>query len=284
MTTQNMIRNSHSQRLLTMICILASTGLMLTGCSLGYPRGAKAPLSKNPSVLLVGDSLTVGGFGDYMEDRLIKGFGSNKVAVYGYCGASVEHFLKDIPVFDCRCGYRETTRNRKVLDNWKGGKPKHYPTRKLATLLKKHQPEVIIVQLGTNNFTTLFKEGKGVRAKQQQYFNRLAKVMVSTTSSVRRAVWIAPPDSAKYPSNIEKEVDNMIQQAAKKYGIYVIRSSKFTHYVMGKTGTDGLHYNTKSADEWANEVRKKLNKILPPVNGRHLRSNSGIRVTPPLSR
>ena len=268
-----------------MTCLLATASLLLTGCSSGYPSGAKAPLSKNPRVLFVGDSLTVGGFGDYMEVILIRVFGANKVAVYGCCGASVEHFLKDRPVFTCKCGYRETTRRRKVLDNWKGGqKPKPYPTPKLATLLKKHQPEVIIVQLGTNNFDSLLKGGEKSMVEQKQYFDRPAKEMVTTTRSVRRAIWVAPPDSAKYPAHIEKAVDRMIQQAAKKHGIYVIRSSQFTRYVVGKTGTDGVHYHTKAAEEWANKVRKELNQILPPVQGRHNLSSNVIRAVPPSTR
>lgn len=268
-----------------MVWLLSAASLMLAGCSLGSPRGPKAPLSKKPRVLIVGDSLTVGGFGASMEDIFIKGFGADKVEVYGCCGASVEHFLKDEPVLMCKCGYRETTRRTKVLDNWQGGRrPRAFPTPKLSTLLKKHQPEVVIVQLGTNNFDTLLKKGASCMAQQRQYFDRLASEMVNTTRTVKRAIWVSPPDSTKYPANIEKAVDDMIAQAARKHGIYVIRSSKLTRYVMGKSGTDGVHYHTKPAEEWAKKVRLELNRILPPAHGYSTRRSNVIRVTPPSNR
>ncbi|MFT6179654.1 MAG: hypothetical protein ACI9NQ_000494 [Paracoccaceae bacterium] len=269
MPSQNPMRELYSKRPSIMAWLFVKASLVLVGCSLGAPPGAKTPLSKKPRVLFVGDSLTVDGFGEGMEGILIQAFGATKVAVYGCCGASVEHFLKDTPVFTCRCGYRETTPETKMLDNWEGGQtPRPVPTPKLATLLKAHQPEIVIVQLGTNNFDTLLKEGEKSMATQSLYFERFAEEVVSTTGSLRRAIWVAPPDSAKYPAHIEKAVDQMIEQAARKHGIHVIRSSQFTRYVMGKSGTDGVHYHTKSAKEWAEKVHLKLNQILFPEKGR----------------
>ncbi|MEJ6568579.1 MAG: SGNH/GDSL hydrolase family protein [Akkermansiaceae bacterium] len=274
-----MSKESHPKHLKSMVWLLTAASFLLAGCSLGSPRGGKA-LSKKPRVLIVGDSLTVGGFGASLEDIFIKAFGTDKVEVYGCCGASVEHYLKDHPVFTCKCGYRETTKRTKVLDNWQNGrKPRAFPTPKLATLLTKHRPEVVIVQLGTNNFDTLVKKGASCMAQQQEYFDRLASEMVTSTGTVKRAIWVTPPDSTEYPAHIEKAVDNMIVKAAKKHGIYVIHSSKHTRYVMGKSGTDGIHYHTKPAEEWAKKVRLELNRILFGS-----RSSNVIRVTPPSNR
>lgn len=280
-----MRRELHSKHFKSMVWLLSATSLILAGCSLASPWGPKVPLSNKPRVLIVGDSLTVGGFGASMEGIFIKGFGADKLEVYGCCGASVEHYLKDEPVFMCKCGYRETTKRTRVLDNWQGGRrPRAFPTPKLATLLNKHRPEVVIVQLGTNNFDTLLKKGASAMARQQEYFDRLASEMVNTTRTVKRAIWVSPPDSTKYPANIEKTVDNMIAKAARKHGIYVINSSKLTRYVMGESGTDGVHYHTKPAEEWAKKVRLELNRILPPARGFGTRTSNQIRVTPPSSR
>jgi hypothetical protein len=261
--------NLSTVRRVTFLWLTTGACFFVTSCSLANPQGGKVPLSRRPSALIVGDSLTVGGFGASLEDSFTKGFGTSKVEIYGCCGASVEHYLTDVPVFMCKCGYRETNRRRQVLDNWQNGrKPRAYPTPKLATLLKKHNPEVVVVQLGTNNFDSLLKKGLGDVANQQRYFDRLASTMVNTTRSVKRAIWIAPPDSAKYPSSIEKAVDRMIINAARKHGVYVVLSSKMTRYVVGKSGKDGVHYNDGPAKEWAEKVRQQLNRILPPAAGR----------------
>src|SRR6478672_4776459 len=47
-----------------------------------------------PRVLMVGDSLTVGGFGDAMQGYLLGRLGSNNVAVYASCGSSPEHWMR----------------------------------------------------------------------------------------------------------------------------------------------------------------------------------------------
>jgi len=121
--------------------------------------------------------------------------------------------------------------------------------------------------LGTNNFDTLQQGGPQVLAQQAEYFTRLADVMVRTTGTVRRAVWVAPPDSSKFSPAIQSAVESLILRAAQARGIYVIRSRKYTKYVPGTTGGDGVHYRTDAARDWARSVVIELNRILPPVQG-----------------
>lgn len=280
-----MLKYTHQLRPSTVVGFLIAISLLICGCSSGAPQPAKVPLSGKPKTLIVGDSLTVGGFGEELEQIFTRKFGADKVAVFGCCGASVEHFLKDHPVFICTCGYRETTREKRILDNWEGGqKPGPFPVPKLANLIKKHQPEIVILQLGTNNFDTLIKEGPEALADQTQYFERLAKEMVTTTRTVRRAIWVTPPDSSKYPPKIEQAVNHMIEKAARKHEVHVIDSSQLTKYTMGKTGTDGVHYHTKPAKEWVEKVHRKLLEILPPGKGWGPPPHQESPVTPQPSR
>src|SRR5712671_4276366 len=53
------------------------------------PRKSDFAGSRNSlRVLMVGDSLTVGGFGEAMQAYLLRRFGSNNVAVFASCGSS----------------------------------------------------------------------------------------------------------------------------------------------------------------------------------------------------
>jgi hypothetical protein len=44
----------------------------------------------------------------------------------------------------------------------------------------------------------------------------------------------------------------------------VIDSRRFTRYVLGKTGGDGIHYNRESGEAWARPVNASLDQILAP--------------------
>ena len=42
----------------------------------------------------------------------------------------------------------------------------------------------------------------------------------------------------------------------------MIDSRRFTRYVLGKTGGDGIHYNRKSGEAWPKPVNATIDQIL----------------------
>ena len=74
--------------------------------------------------------------------------------------------------------------------------------------------------------------------------------------------WITPPDSSRYSKTVETRVQNLITGAAEKDSFEIIDSSRMTHYVPGKSGGDGVHYNSAAAKEWANQVTRELDGML----------------------
>ena len=42
----------------------------------------------------------------------------------------------------------------------------------------------------------------------------------------------------------------------------MIDSRRFTRYVMGKTGGDGIHYNSESGEAWARRVNASIDQVL----------------------
>ncbi len=102
-----------------------------------------------PSILFIGDSLSAGPFGEAVQQHLVQQYGVLNVAAYASCGSSPEHWLEGEPGFYTRCGFRVAA----------PGQPPFYTdgstrvrklTPKLETLVKRHRPQVVIVQLGTN--------------------------------------------------------------------------------------------------------------------------------------
>ena len=73
-------------------------------------------------------------------------------------------------------------------------------------------------------------------------------------------IWIGPPDSSRF-SKVQNRIYRLIQQSVPR-GDPVIDSRRFTRYLVGKTGGDGVHYNSESGEAWARRVIASLDQVL----------------------
>src|SRR5206468_12809854 len=64
-----------------------------------------SPPPPPPKVLMIGDSLSVGGFGEAVREHLEHEFGRQNVAFFASCGSSPESWLQNEPVFNTGSGY-----------------------------------------------------------------------------------------------------------------------------------------------------------------------------------
>ena len=76
----------------------------------------------------------------------------------------------------------------------------------------------------------------------------------------RKMVWIGPPDSSRF-SKVQNRIYRLIQQSVWRSGP-VIDSRRFTRYLVGKTGGDGVHYNRESGEAWARRVIDSIDHVL----------------------
>ncbi len=218
-------------------------------------------------ILMIGDSMTVGGFGEQLQDSLVARYGTQNVFVYGSCGSSPQHWLTAEPQHVTKCGYRERTPQRTVVLDYRGGqRPPPVATPKIDRLLWMHKPQTVIVQLGTNWFDDLTPRSSDEEIKKMaQSLDRLGASLRG-----KQVIWVLPPDCAKFPKNVQATVRALILRAAKIWHFEVIESLPLTHYVNGRTGSDGVHYNSDEAKEWGRGVMKQLQ--------RKIRTDSGPRV------
>jgi hypothetical protein len=207
-----------------------------------------APDAPPPSILMIGDSLSVGKFGEAVQMHLAL---KHRVAAYASCGSSPEHWLASEPDFVTKCGYRQRTSDSDIFSDWVNGHaPRPTRTPKLADLVRKHKPTILVVQLGTNWMDrNLSDEQMG------EYVNRL--VDEARRGPVEKIVWIAPPDSARL-RKVQGKVHQILRRAAARKKFEIIDSRNVTHYVTGKTGGDGIHYNSESSEAWARAIQRDL--------------------------
>src|SRR5437773_6629295 len=108
------------------------------------PQKPSAP-PPPPKVLMIGDSLSVGGFGEAVREHLEHEFGRQNVAFFASCGSSPENWLQNEPVFHTRCGYREKTPTSDVYRDYHNGKrPPAVATPKIEALIERYKPTIVI--------------------------------------------------------------------------------------------------------------------------------------------
>ena len=231
--------------------VLVTNGTAVTPTR-SQPRQAAA--AQPGRVLMIGDSLSVGPFGRsvqaHLESRRFK------VAAYASCGSSPEHWLADQPSFSTTCGYRESTApdREKLVDYVNGRRPPSRITPKLETLIGSHRPNIVIIQLGTN-----WMDRDLSPEKMNEFLDQL--MLRARGGNKRRVIWITPPDSAAL-ARVQNRYHALIKNAAKRHGVEIVDSMRMTNYVRGKTGGDGIHYNTASSLDWASKVNRRLDETL----------------------
>ncbi|MDQ6623381.1 MAG: hypothetical protein M3Y86_07850, partial [Verrucomicrobiota bacterium] len=133
------------------LCVGSFT-LIANGKARPTPKSAAEPPPLRTRVLMIGDSLSVGAFGEVVQQHLASRFGPQNVAAFAACGSSPENWLTDEPSFYTHCGYREATPDRAPVfrDFVNGHKPRSTLTPKVEGLVRRYRPSVVVVQLGTN--------------------------------------------------------------------------------------------------------------------------------------
>ncbi|MFZ5552798.1 MAG: hypothetical protein ACOZCO_06765 [Bacteroidota bacterium] len=200
------------------------------------------------NVLILGDSHTVGDFGEYLH-REIHNKKKYNVTSVGIGGAGSVHFTMTMRCFCCGYKIRETcwfdsipekqklpvterndgSTNEIVGKSYKG---------KLSSMVFHLQPDIVIVALGSNN-TNAHEE--------------LVK-MIWKDNPNRDIIWIGPMRRA----NIEERL-YPIDMLLKKYPDIKFVSSED---IIGHDTVTTAHYYGKSAQKWAKKVMGRMEGLL----------------------
>jgi hypothetical protein len=220
-----------------------------------------ARLRSNTPVLMVGDSLTVGDFGE--AGVSFAALREHNVALYASCGSSPEHWIRSGPEFVTKCGYREQTPQATILYDFQNGRrPQHALTPKLENLVEKYRPKTVVVQLGTNWMDGFVANSRGDQSHYGKIMDHFIAAIRSEPYTVNKIIWITPPDSSRYSRETQRDIKDLITDAARRNSFEIIDSSRLTHYVPGISGGDGVHYNSAGAKAWATQVTKELDDII----------------------
>lgn len=236
-----------------------------------------APKTENGvTVLFLGDSLSLCGFGKRFDDELRHFAGVKALYTYMACATQPLSWLKMAPYTNVktRCGFWsiESSANsadpRQLEDVYgmrRGWTPRAHPVPKLEDLLEQIRPDVLIIQTGGNLFD-LFPDHKTVRPERdaselKKFIVPFLQRAISPSSSLKKIYWVASPVSGRVSQQVQ---DFVVEQVHNFFGpaAMVIDSRTLIHYPYRHMEHDHEHFIGEDMDTWADKVFEIVQKDL----------------------
>ena len=244
-----------------------------------------SPSSASTRALVIGDSMAICGFGDHFTKALQQSGLFDEVHTYMASGTNPLSWLDRSPYRNAgtRSGYWTisiTSEGRKdfkdVYGMRRGYRPRYHRVPKLGRLIQKHQPNVLIVQMG-NNLYDLFPRRSvtvaGRRLRQfyfsekamsqlPQYVAPFAEAVQERGATLKRCYWIAPPSTGIVDPALADAVLVKLQECLGPM-FEVFDSRNVTHYPYKAMGGDNIHFWGEEAQLWSADTVAFLECYMP---------------------
>jgi pSer/pThr/pTyr-binding forkhead associated (FHA) protein len=216
-------------------------------------------------ILILGDSLSLCGFGKRLDQKFRNDPQVQSVFTYMACGTHPLSWIKEKPYATVKtyCGFwsiESSTGQPKEMEDTYGMKPgyvpKPHPVPKVEDLLEALHPDILVMQCGTNLFslfesrTTVqpVKDGPMVRHYITPFLNAARKCM-----SLRKIYWVAPPTSGRSPVAIQDFVFGETRSCA-DWLATVIDSRPLVSYPYHQMEPDHEHFMGTDMTQWADRI------------------------------
>ena len=237
------------------------------------PKKVQAPNKSAYKVLVLGDSLGLCGFGKSLDSKLRGNHHITLVATYMACGTIPSSWLKIGPYSTAKtaCGFwsiesqngSPPTESKDTYGMTTGHKPSSHPVPKIESLLERYNPDILVMQNGTN-LLSLFSDGATVSparhdAQLRSHLAPFLKYVTNASHSLKKIYWIAPPVSGRY----SKETQDFLVEKLSLYGgpvWQVIDSRELVSYPYKRAMPDKEHFVGKDMDTWAQKVYDRIAK------------------------
>lgn len=190
----------------------------------------------NPVILYIGDSHSYGKFGTTIEANLA--VISERVVMESSCGSSAYTWLG-------KTGYQKTVCGFWKKDGKEEIRTTEHQTPKFSDELSKYNPQVVIIQLGTN---------MAAAEKPLNSRGSIDQLMKETKAHGSECIWIGPPDANSKVVTKEKLqiTNNLIKELADLNGCFFIDSLQLTTFP--KENKEGIHYPPSLSKEWGEKA------------------------------
>jgi hypothetical protein len=255
------------------VAAIAST-IAISSLAQNTPTSADQP--RDLTVLILGDSLGLCGFSKRLDQKFRADPRVKSVFTYCTCGTNPLSWLKEKPFtpIQTHCGYwsiesRPDSRAIKELrDTYgtpDGHRPTSHPVPKLDDLLATIQPDILVMQTGSNLFG-LFSGREKVKPDRdgpvlRKYLVPFVKKAVTPPSKLRKIYWIAPPISGRVSGEVQEFVFGQTQKGIGSV-TNVIDSRKLIAYPYKHMEPDKEHFIGEDMNRWADKVWGEIDRDL----------------------
>jgi hypothetical protein len=221
-----------------------------------FSEAAHAVSAEKPKVLFLGDSMSIGAFGQTLDTSFrAAGFDVHTVVAGG---ASPYYWLKHYQDLPCTIGFWEKspTTERRV------GYVRAVP--KLEDLMEMAKPGVVVVQTGINLYATLRSKRRSKEENVGEVRSLIEQMCASIATGGATSYWVLPPHSheERYSMELQEELGSLMRNAVEKFDGVVFESQKVTRFVDPYPATDGIHYGPEEARGWAAKVSAHFNEFM----------------------
>ena len=236
------------------------------------PKAVKVERGKRGlRVLILGDSLALCGFGKALDSRLRKLPQIESVSTYMACGSVPTTWLMSGPLANARtaCGFwsiegsrgQPLTEVRDTFGMEKGRRPGTYSVPKLEQLSAALQPDILVMQNGTN-LLSLFSDGQTILPARhgsqiRSYMGPFVQQLAQQGHSLKKVYWVAPPITER----VSKEVQDFLFKRMNAYAsplVEFIDSRLLVSHPYRNPMADREHFIGKDMEVWAEKVFKKI--------------------------
>ena len=257
------------------------------------------------NVLILGDSLALCGFGKRLDERFRESPYVNATFTYLTCGTNPLSWLKEKPYSNIKthCGFVSMESlgggmMREIEDVYgqtRGHTPGSHPVPKLEDLLVTKQPDILVMQTGTNLFD-LFPDKRSVNpnrhaAELRNFLVPFINKAVRTPSNLRKIYWVTSPTSGRVSKEIQ---DFVFEQTRSDVGhvAHVIDSRTLVAYPYHHMEPDKEHFLGADMDQWADKVFDVVERdlssqpiaSLQPLSQTTIAQNPVTKPTPPAEK
>ena len=237
---------------------------------------ASSDQSRDLTVLILGDSLGLCGFSKRLDQKFRADPRVKSVFTYCTCGTNPLSWLKEKPFthIQTHCGYwsiesqpdsHGIKEQRDTYGTPNGHRPTSHTVPKLDDLLATIQPDILVMQTGSNLFE-LFSGREKVKPDRdapmlRKYLVPFVKKAITPPSKLRKIYWVAPPISGHVSGEVQEFV---FEQTQKDIGgvTHVMDSRKLVAYPYKHMEPDKEHFIGEDMNKWADKVWAEIDRDL----------------------
>jgi hypothetical protein len=247
---------------------VAAIALSFPSYSFAEPSPTPQDPPRNLTVVILGDSLSLCGFGKRLDHEFRADPRFKSVFTYMTCGTNPLSWLKEKPYerVQTHCGFwsieslADSNAIKELTDVYgmtRGHRPKSHPVPKLEDLLATIRPDILVMQTGGNLFG-LFSGRENVKtdrdaAALRKYLVPFVEKATAPPSRLRKIYWVAPPTSGRVSGEVQAFMFDQtwrdISGVAK-----VIDSRTLVSYPYRHMEPDHEHFIGEDMDTWADRV------------------------------